>query len=80
MVGAIDGERGGVNENDKIHPTAPFSDLEMMGEGGGNGASWWDGWVWAEMRTKMSTPAERQWTNQREMSKIAKRYVCKLFC
>ena len=52
----------------------------MMGEGGGNGASWWEGRVWAEMRTKMSNSAERQWTKQREMSKIAKRDVCKLFC
>jgi hypothetical protein len=71
---------GGVDDNNKIHPNAPFLDLEMLGEGGGNGASWWEGRVWAEMRTKMSNSAERQWTKQQEMSKIAKRDVCKLFC
>jgi hypothetical protein len=41
--------RGGVDDNNKIHPKALFLDLEMMGEGGGNGA--WR--VWAEMRRKM---------------------------
>jgi hypothetical protein len=34
-------ERG--RHNDKIHPKVLFLDLEMMGEGGGNGASWWEG-------------------------------------
>jgi hypothetical protein len=71
---------GGVNDNDKIHPNAPFLDLEMMGEGGGSGASWWEERVWAEMRRKMSNPGECHWTNHQEMSKIAKRELCKLFC
>ncbi len=70
----------GVDENDKICPKAPFLDLEMMGEGGGNGASWWEGRVLVEMRTKTSNPAERHRKNQRETSKIAKRELCKLFC
>jgi hypothetical protein len=55
-------------------------DLEMLGEGRGNGASWWEGRVWAEMRRKMSNPVKHHWTNHREMSKIAKIDVCKLFC
>jgi hypothetical protein len=71
---------GGVNNNNKIHPNAPFLDLEMLGEGRGNGASWWEGQVWAEMRRKMSNPVKHHWTNHREMSKIAKRDVSKLFC
>jgi hypothetical protein len=70
----------GVNNNNKSHPNAPFLDLEMMGKGGGNGASWWEGRMWVEMRRKMSNPAKRHWTNQREMSKTAKLDVCKLFC
>jgi hypothetical protein len=55
--------RGGVNDNNKIHPKALFLDLEMMGVGRGNGASRWEGQVWAEMRTKMSNSAERHQTN-----------------
>jgi hypothetical protein len=40
LAGWSHGWRGrGVDDNDKIHPKAPFLDLEMMGEGGGNGAS-----------------------------------------
>jgi hypothetical protein len=54
---------GGVDDNDKIHPKALFLDLEMMGEGGGNGASWWEAQVWAEMRTKMSNPVKHHWMN-----------------
>ena len=69
-----------MDDNNKIHPKAPFLDLEMMGEGGGNGASWWEGRVWAEMRRKMSNPVKHHWTYHREMIKIAKRDVCKLFC
>ena len=42
----------GVKDNDKIHPKAPPLDLEMMGEGGGSGASWWEGQVWAENDNK----------------------------
>ena len=64
----------------KFTEKALFWDLEMLGEGRGNGASWWEGRVWVEMKTKMSNPAEHQWTKQREMSKVAKRDVCKLLC
>ena len=49
---------------ENFHPKAPFLDLEMMGEGGGNGASWWEGRVWAEMRRMMSNPAKCHKTNQ----------------
>jgi hypothetical protein len=51
---------GGVDDNDNIHPKALFLDLEMMGEGGGNG---WEGRVWAVMRRKMSNPVKHHWTN-----------------
>jgi hypothetical protein len=71
---------GGIDTTIKFTKKAPFFSLEMLGEGGGNGASWWEGQVWAKMRTKMSNPAEYQWTKQQETSKIAKRDVCKLFC
>ena len=58
LVGAMDGAGEGVDDNDKIYPKALFLDLEMMGEGGGNGASWWEGRVWAETRRKMSNPVK----------------------
>ena len=44
----------------------------MLGEGEGNGASWWEGHVWAEMRRKMSNPVKHHWTNHGEMIKIQK--------
>jgi hypothetical protein len=62
--------------NVKIHQKGAVFGLGMMGEGGGDVASWWEGQVWVEMRTKMSNPAERQWTKQQEMSKIAKKEMC----
>ena len=71
---------GGADDNNKIHPKVLFLDLEMMGEGGGNGASWWEGRVWGEMRRKMSNPVKHHWTNHREMIKIAKQELRKLFC
>ncbi len=54
--------QGRVDNNDKIHQKGAVLDLEMLGEGGGNGASWWLGRAWAERRTKMSNVAEHQWT------------------
>ncbi len=73
---------GGVDDNNKIHPKALILDLEMMGEGGGNGTSWWEGRVWAEMkmRRKMSNPEKHYWAYHQETIKIAKRDVCKLYC
>ncbi len=51
--------RGGVDDNNKIHPKGLRLDLEMMGEGGGNGARR----VWAETRRMMSNPVKHHWRN-----------------
>ena len=43
----------------KMPSDGPFLDLETMGEGGGDGASWWKGRGWSEMRAIMSNLVER---------------------
>ena len=80
LVGAMNGAGEGSTTTTKITKKATFLDLEMLGEGKENGTSCWVRRMRVEMRTKMSNPAEHLWTKQREMSKIANRNVCKLFC
>ena len=64
---------------DKMPSNGPFLDLETMGEDCGDGASWWKGRGWSEIKATMSNPVEHHWKNRREVSKITKRDLCKLF-
>jgi hypothetical protein len=56
-----------VNNKDKIHPKAPLLDLEMMGKGRGDWASWWEGRMWAEMRLEVT-----RWKPSKDGTRAAK--------
>ncbi len=71
---------GGINKNDKITPRRHFWILKWWVRVGGTGHHGGRGRCGRKWEQRCPNPAKCHQTNQLEMSKIAKRDVCKLFC